>query len=336
MQINFQQLPAELKKKTCPIYALTGDEPLLIQEAQTLIRKHAQDNGFSQRELVFINHQFKTNSLRSITESSSLFAEKRLIDVRQQTNKIDKQTQEWLQEYCLNPAPDIILLISLNRLTAAQKKAKWVQSIANAGMLVTVWPIKPYELPQWIQKKLRHLNINADKSSIDMLAHFTEGNLLATHQAITKLSLLFPNQPITADKVKSVISDNARFNVFDFTQYALFGHFHKSQRALSQLKMSGAEPTLILWSLAKEIRLLHSIVYLKESSKTYNQIINSEWKSRQPMIKQAVSRCSLHTLEKLLQQCAQTDLCIKGLSKLNTWEQLSKITAGLCHGKSSF
>ncbi len=336
MQINLHQLATQLKNKMAPVYLIAGDEPLLSQEAQACIRQQAQTNGFMHRELVFINHQFKTKTLRNLTESGSLFAEKRLIDIRQQTNKIDSETQQWLQDYCLKPDPDLLLLLSVNKLTPAQKKSKWVKSITKSGVVVNIWPIKSYELPQWIQTKLRKLNIRADKSSIDMLAHFTEGNLLATSQAISKLPLMFPNQSITTDNVRQVISDNARFNVFDFTQYALYGQFEKSQRALSQLKMSGTEPTLVLWSLAKEIRLIHSIVFLKESSKAYSQLIHAEWKSRQPMIQQATSRCTLPTLEILMQQCAQADLGIKGLSQMNIWEQLSKITAGLSHGSSSF
>jgi DNA polymerase III subunit delta len=332
MQINFTQLTAQLSKETSPIYLLTGDEPLLLQEAQTLIRAQAETKGFEERELIFIDHNFKISTLQTLTESGCLFAQKRVIDIRQQTAKIDSSMQKWLQSYCENPNPDILIILSASKLTAAQKKTKWVKSIANTGLIVTIWPVQPRELPRWIKTKLRNSNISADQASIDMLAHFTEGNLLATHQAILKLPILFPNQPITAEKVKQVISDNARFNVFDFSQYTMLGQTEKSQRVLKQLKMSGAEPTLILWSLAREIRLIHNIVFLKEASKPYQQIINAEWKSRQNMVRLAATRCKLQVLEALLKMCHQADKSIKGLDQSDIWLLLSQITTGLSKG----
>jgi DNA polymerase III subunit delta len=325
MQINSQQLQQQLKKTLAPIYLLSGDEPLLAQEAQEQIKVAAKKKGYDMRDLVTINPQFSISTLHQLTESGSLFSDKKHIDVRLQSAKIDKSLTQWLSEYAARPNPDILLTVTTPKLTAAQKKSKWLKGITETGVAVTIWPIKTGELPRWIQNRLKQLNLSAERSAIELLAHFTEGNLLATHQALTKLSLLFPNERITPEKAKQVISDNARFNVFDCSQYALMGQMAKSQRILQQLKQSGGEPTLILWSLAREVRLLHDIVYLKNNGQSYRSLINAQWKSRQTLVEKAAARCQLKNLEHLLKLCQRTDHSIKGLSQEDTWLLLSKI-----------
>ena len=201
-----------------------------------------------------------------------------------------------------------------------------MKSLSEHCDIITIWPISQNDLPRWIQAKLQSKNITADQSAIQMLAHFTEGNLLATHQAINKLSLISSASQITMKEVREVIHDCARFNVFDFIEFAMLGQTRKSLRALNQLQMSGTEPTLILWALSKEIRLLHQIQFLKSTNQQYQNVINSQWKSRQRTISIAASRLSLSSTEEMLQQCHDADKSIKGLSNNDCWLILEKIT----------
>ena len=166
----------------------------------------------------------------------------------------------------------------------------------------------------------------ADQQAILMLAHFTEGNLLATHQAINKVCITAHGNHITLDDVKQVIHDGARFTVFDFIEFALLGHSRKSLRILNQLKLSGTEPTLVLWALSKEIRLMQEIQFLKQKNMRYQNIIQKQWKSRQKSISDAASRLTLNSCNNMIKLCHQADKSIKGLSTQDCWLILEKIT----------
>ena len=150
MQLNYKQFKGKTNRAISPVTILTGDEPLLLQESRELIFQQAKKDGFSSRDIVFADHQFKTEQLEELTESMSLFANKRVIDIRQQTSKLPTSFYTWLKNYSERINPDVSIVISLPKLTQAQKKAKWFTSIDKVSTIVTIWPISANELPQWI------------------------------------------------------------------------------------------------------------------------------------------------------------------------------------------
>jgi DNA polymerase III subunit delta len=330
MQLSQQQLPSHLNKTLSNIYLLPCDETLLIQESKQDIEEKAHQTGYHEKEIFFVDNQLNISDLKISAETDSLFSEKRILDIRVQADKYPKAFQQWLLEYCDRPNSNILMIISSNKLTAAQKKARWHTAIEKTGVILKLWPVAEHELPRWIKNRLQQRKIQASSEAIRMLAYFTSGNLLATHQCINKLQLLYPSQAIGVEEVKFVIHDNAKFNIFDESQSILQGDLLKSQRVLNQLKFSGTEPTLILWSIAREARLLHEIIYLKDQKKPYQSLINSQWKSRQQLIKNAVSRLSLAQVEKALNCCEEIDRSIKGLSNQGVWQLLNKLVITLC------
>ena len=222
-KLRAEQLGAALTKQLASIYLVSGDEPLLIQECCDQIRAAARKNGFSERELYHVDTSFDWGQLLAAANSLSLFAEKKIIEVRMPTGKPGDKGGKILQEYAQSPAPDNLLLIVTEKLDGATQKSKWFKAIEDAGQHIQVWPVTPAQLPRWIGVRLQQSGLHADSDAIDLLASRIEGNLLAAAQEIEKLKLLATDNRISYELMASVVADSARYDVFGLTDKALHG-----------------------------------------------------------------------------------------------------------------
>ncbi len=326
MQLHLNQLQSHLKNnRLLPVYLVSGDVPLLVQETRDAIYATAQHAGYQQRELFTIETGFNWNTFTSMAENLSLFSEKTLLEIRNPTAKFDTAGANALMDYLENPPTDKILLIVTSKLTSAQQKTRWYKAIDKAGATITIWPIAVRELPNWIATRLQQANLQANADSIRLLAELTEGNLLSAQQAIEKLRLLYPNTLITAKEVAEVISDNARFNIFDLTNYALLGVQKRVIRILSGLQFSGTETTLVLWAITRELRELYSMTMQLEQGQSITQVIASQWQTRKPLLKNALTRLHSNQLNQMLQHAEHIDYIIKGIKVGRAWEELETL-----------
>lgn len=332
MQLNVKQLDGHLKGKLSPIYFLHGDDPLLLQETQEMIRTAANASGFCSRERIVIESAQDWVSLTSSLQNQDLFREKRLIEISHPSDKWPEKETSLLLKYLDSPDKDTIIVVSSAKLSSAQQKTKWYKTISEAGTAIILWPLSAYELPQWINTRLKKNGLTADSESIKLLINLTEGNLLATQQAIEKLRLLYPQSQITLPKMKTVLCDNARYKIFDLSNYALQGKAAQVVRALWTLRQEEEQPILILWVLSREIRQL--IIYKDQLQKgvPIDQVLRSEWQSRKPLLKSALTRHSVTLLNQLLQRASEIDQMIKGVLPGNSWDELCSLGLGLAGG----
>lgn len=319
MYIN--QLDTALKKNLASVYLITGDVPLLIQETRDKIRNAAKQAGFTHHELLQVEPGFDWETLNHLSQNRSLFSDKSIIDLR--LPKLDERASKTIQQYLTSPPEDLCLIISTIKLTSAQQKTKLYKAISNAGEVISIWPISPRDLPQWIRMRLTTVNMKADNESIQLLAEFTEGHLLATQQAIEKLQLLYPEQAIGVKEMADVINDNARFNVFDLSNATLLGNPERVVRIINNLRFEGVEPTLILWALTRECRHLVHMLRQYEKGIPLTQILQKEWQNRKPLLKAAITRLNYQDLLHLLQQASKIDQVIKGYQTGECWRALT-------------
>jgi len=288
MKLRHEQLAQNLKNKLAPIYLITGDEQLLIQESCTAISKCAKENGFITRNRLFADKNFNWQNLLTTANNLSLFSEKTLIELNIPTGKPGDAGSKALQAYAKNPPPDKTLLITTAKLDSSTQKSKWVKAIEQAGIFIQVWPIDIAKLPNWIAGRMQQAGLTTSFDGLKLLADYVEGNLLAAAQEIEKLRLLYGSGTLTIEQITSAIADNAKFNIFDLTNTIRQRNSKKALRILHSFKNDKTEPILILWVLAKEIRNL---------------------KATLPM----------------LQYCAKIDRIIKGAQKGNIWNELEKL-----------
>ncbi len=321
------QLNAALKQGLKPAYLLSSDEVLLLQETRDKICQTAYKAGFLQRELVIVGPDFNWQIIQQHLQTRPLFSEKSIIDLR--LPRWEAPISTLLLDYLNAPANDLLLIISIPKITSTQQKTKWFQHIRAVGEAIIIKPIGRYELPQWIQQKLNMMELEADTESIQLLSTWTEGNLLATQQVLEKLQLLYPRQAINSDKMMSILNDNARFTVFDLSNAVLLGNIDRVIHIISHLQLEGVEPTLILWVLVREIRYLIQLLDQKQRGIPINQLLQKEWQSRKVMIKAALQRQNYQKLLQCLQNACKIDHIIKGLQHGSYWNELERLALSM-------
>src|SRR3990172_9339318 len=151
MQLRIEQLENHLQRQLAPIYLLGGEEPLLLQESADAIRAAARSRGYEARELFTVDRYFEWGTITEASCSLSLFAERRILEIRLPTGKPGDEGANMLLEYASLPAPDTLLLVVCGKLDAATRRTKWVEALSAAGGFLQIWPVDLKRLPTWIR-----------------------------------------------------------------------------------------------------------------------------------------------------------------------------------------
>jgi DNA polymerase-3 subunit delta len=323
------QLAAHLRKALMPIYLVFGEEPLQAQEAADAIRAAARDQGYSERECLTVETGFDWNTLRQCAASLSLFAGRRLLDLRLGNAKPGDAGGKALSEYAARPADDTVLLITAGKLDWTTQKTRWFSALENAGVTVLSAPLELRQLPTWIEKRLRARGLNPTPEAVNLLCDRVEGNLLAAAQEIEKLALLVKDRSLTAEAVLAAVGDSSRYSIYDLSDAALQGQPERVARILSGLRGEGVEPVLINWVLHQEIRVLSALAFARSQRQSPEAVFAAHkvWDKRKPLLNQALQRLKLTDCQQLLRTCAWIDRAIKGAEAGSPWDAL--LTNGL-------
>jgi DNA polymerase-3 subunit delta len=325
LRLSADQLPASLGRNLAGIYLVSGDEPLLVGEAADVIRAAAKAAGYADRTVFFIDRSFAWDELRHASQSLSLFAERRLFELRMPTGKPDKGAQQ-LAEMAVRPPPDVVCLVVTDKLDKKASDAPWVRAVEKHGVWVPVWPVETAALPGWLRARAKLLHVDIEPAAAQLIVDRVEGNLLAAKQELEKLSLLANGEPISADLVLRSVGDSARYDVFQLAEAAAAGDAARALRVLLGLKSEGVEPTLILWALVRELRGLWQA---RERDRLHSTARGSGWNLAATPSPRALSRLKKVPLGRLLMQASHTDRIIKGLAMGDAWSALTGLTGGL-------
>jgi DNA polymerase III subunit delta len=331
MQIKPEQLTAKLQQNTAAMVWISGDEPLLMQEACDKVRKHAREQGFSEREVLEAAANFDWNQLLSANNSLSLFSERKLIDLRIGNNKPDEPAREALLAYLNNPNPDNLLLLTSGKLDKAAQSTRWFKSLESKALFCQIWPISEQQLPQWIQQRLHNHGLSADPAAVRLLAERVEGNMLAAAQEIDKLRLLVSGERLEVKTVMAAVADSSRFNVFTLVDACLSGQPARALRILDHLRAEGEEVLWVLNRLCNEIRNLSSMLVDLDKGQLLPAVLQGRgvWNARVPLVSAALKRHNQDSLLQLLDKARVVDQSVKGLLTRCPWDELADIVLGL-------
>lgn len=254
MQLRPEQLGAHLDKPLAPLYLLHGDEPLLVIEAADAIRLTARRQGFTEREVIVAGTGFRWDDLFLAAGNLSLFGETKLIDLRIPSGKPGREGSEALQRYCKILGSGTVTLITLPELDWQAKKAAWVTALSQAGVAIECNAPPLARLPQWLAERLARQQQTASRDGLEFIAAHVEGNLLAAHQEIQKLGLIYPTGEVSLAQIEAAVLNVARYDVSDLRDALKTRDTVRAVRTLEGLQAEGAAPPLVLWALANEAR----------------------------------------------------------------------------------
>lgn len=331
MRLRIDQLAPHLARGLAPVYLVSGDEPLQVEEACDAIRAAARAQGYHERILFQAATGFDWSALAACTQNLSLFAERKLIELRLPGGKPGEAGGAALAAYAAQPASDSVLLVICPRLDAATQKSKWVSALDAAGMTLQVWPVEPRQLPEWIRRRLAARGLKADDEAVALLTERVEGNLLACAQDIEKLYLLYGAAGIDAAAVAAAVADNARFDIYALVDSALAGDGARSSRILEGLRAEGVDPVLVLWALVREVRALARMAYDCAQGAGVDQVLANHkvWEKRKGLVRAGLMRHKARAWQRMLLLAARIERIVKGALPGSAWDELLKLTLAM-------
>ncbi len=263
MQLRPEQLSAHLEKPLQALYVLHGDDPLLTIETGDALRHAARRQGFDERNVLVVTPSFKWDELFHAAGNMSLFGGRTLVDLRIPTGKPGRDGGEALQRYARDLPAETLTIITLPEMDWKAKKAAWFSSLLEAGVGIECNAPPLPQLPQWISKRLSVQKQSASPEALEFIALHVEGNLLAAHQEIQKLGLLYPEGALNLQQVSAAVLNVARYDIDDLRNALQAKDTARCARTLEGLKAEAAAPPLILWVLANEARQrMHRVALL--------------------------------------------------------------------------
>jgi len=351
MQLALPQIQAHLQKGLRSLYTLHGDEALLVQEAADAIRAAARSQGFTERIVhVVSGAHFDWSEVLAAGGSMSLFADKQLLEIRIPTGKPGKEGSPMIQQLAQTAEGNdsTLTLFILPRLDNATKKGAWFGALEQYGVTVQIDSLDRAQLPQWIAQrlKLQGQSVVAGQEGQNCLQFFAdrvEGNLLAAHQEIQKLGLLYPAGELTQSQVESAVLNVARYDVFKLSESVLSGQVARVQRMLDGLQAEGEAAVLVHYTLAEDIRALKRVKDAMAEGKPLPMALREQrvWGVREKQFERVLPRLSASRLAQLLQNAHQVDGIVKGLKvadwPTDPWQALHRLAlrvASACAAKN--
>jgi DNA polymerase III subunit delta len=324
MRLKPEQLSAALQKGLMPVYFITGDGPLQLGEMADLVRKAARNAGFESREILSAETGFEWNQLAISASSLSIFANKKIIDLRLPLAAPGAEGSKALIAYCERLPEDTLLLITAGKVSGSALKARWLEALDKVGVIIQVWPLEGQELIRWLQQRMQQRGLHAETDGMRILASRIEGNLLAAAQEIEKLYVLYGTGNLSTQQILDVVADSSRYDVFKLMDSVLSASVNRIIRILSGLRAEGIAPPVVLWAVTREVRVLIKIKWALSQGQNKEAVFknNQIWDKRKQLINNALTRLNDSDLNSILVLSAKADRQIKGQQQGDAWETL--------------
>ena len=317
-----------------PAYLVFGDEPLQIMESLDAIRKALRERGASERLVLEIERGFDWDELAVSLSGMSLFAEKRIVEIKLGDRKPDKKGAAHLEAHLTGPQSEDTLLLSANKLDRNQLKAKWFKALEKHGAVVQARQIAGRALESWIVRRAKSKNIDIERPVADLIAARAEGNMLAAAQELEKIALMNTSGTIDSELAMKSITDSARYDVFKLLDCVLAGQSKQAMRMLRGLREEGTEPIIINWALNKELRALSDMRFDIDQGENVSQVTTNAgvWRNRMSMIESALTRHSSKVLREMFKNTIKIDRIIKGAAAGDAWDEMELLCLALARG----
>ena len=339
MQLALPQLQAHLQKGLRSLYTLHGDEALLVQEAADAIRAAARQQGYTERSVhVVSGAHFDWSEVLAAGGSMSLFADRQILEIRVPTGKPGKEGSPMIQQLAQSAEGNdsTLTLFILPRLDSATKKGAWFGALEQFGVSVQIDSLERAQLPQWIAQrlKLQQQSVAPGQEGQNCLQFFAdrvEGNLLAAHQEIQKLGLLYPAGELSQAQVEGAVLNVARYDVFKLSEAVLSGQVARVQRMLDGLQAEGEAAVLVHYALAEDIRALKRVKDAMTEGRPLPMALREQriWGVREKLFERVLPKLTASRLAQLLQNAHQVDGIVKGLKvadwPTDPWQALQRL-----------
>lgn len=343
MELTPERLVAQLADEPLrPIYLISGPEPLRVLEAADAVRARARAEGVTEREVFDADgRDFDWNRIAQSFGALSLFASRRLLDIRLPSAKPGKDGAEILNQFCADPPSDLVLLITGDDWSR-QHGGKWSEMIARVGHHAIAWTLKPHELPDWVERRLRARGLRADRDAVQRLVERVEGNLLAAAQEIDKLALLSDGQPIDLARMESYVADAARYDVFRLVDAMLNGQPAQALRMLHGLRAEGEAVPALMGMIIMELQRAAALSRVQAKGGNLANEFKAQrvWDAKQAVYRRALQRHDARRWETFVAEAGRVDRIAKGRVRIgeepvDAWLALERLLLAVADARGA-
>lgn len=322
MKVATRQLEAHLKKGLASLYTVHGPEALVALEAADRIREAARREGATEREVFFAEPGADWGRLGAAASNLSLFATRRLVEIRIPTGKPGTEGAKALAAWAAKPPQDDVTLVLLPELEWQQMKSAWFTALEAAGVAVEARAVTRDELPEWLAARLARQKQHAGVETLEWLADRVEGNLLAAKQEVEKLALLLPPGEVTLDAIRETVTDVSRFERETLLEAIRAGEAARIVRAVESLEAEGEPAPLLLWTLTEELRMMMALL----ANQRPRRYLAPE---QLAALQQAARRHGVESFDRELARAHRIDRMVKGVEPGDPWEAMVDFALGL-------
>jgi DNA polymerase-3 subunit delta len=331
MKLYPQQLNVTLNKSLLPIYLISGDETLLVEESRDALTQAAKKQGFNEKNTYGGTSQFNWQTLQQSLACGSLFSDKEIIDLRLTSIKQFQEGKEILGQYLEDINTDKLLIITLPKMEAQQKKAKWFTALEAKSGFIECWPVDKDRFPAWLKERFAQAKFTIDNKALAVLITHLEGNLLASKQFIEKCRLFYKPGPLHEADLMEIITKHSQYELFALSDDILQTDLNRILQTLHYLKENGTEPILVLWLLTKELRCYLQLLQTPESAHASLFPSLQIWPKRQSLYQQLGQKHTPEAITALLISAQQIDAMLKGQALGDAWDALTHLALAMAN-----
>ncbi|NII75958.1 DNA polymerase-3 subunit delta [Dyella sp. SG562] len=317
-----------------PVYLLAGEE-LLVLEAADALRAQARRLGYAEREVLDVGNHFDWDDLARSAAGMSLFATRRLLDLRLPTGRPGTEGAKAINEFCAKPPPDVTLLITATEWSSKHEGA-WTRNLDAAGALVVFNAPKPHEWAAWVGARLSSRGLSATPDAAALLAERVEGNLLAAAQEIDKLAVLRGEgggARIDATEMEHLVADSARYDAFKLTDAAFAGDGGRALHILAGLRAEGDELIALMGWLVNQLQLALRLANARDFAAQARA--ERLWPAREQLFRKALRRAPREHWLQCLARAARIDRIAKGREAGDAWLEAERLIAAIAEPRSA-
>lgn len=323
------QLLSHLSKGVESLYVLCGEEPLQQLESVDAIRECLCKNGEVERSsFTVLGANFDWSPVIAALSGLSLFAQQQLIEIHVPSGKPGRDGGAALQQLAqeVSGLQGVCVILTLPQaLDRATKNTAWFKALSQSGVIVNCQPVDARMLPQWLVQRMMRVGIQLNpgeegKRTVAFLAEHVEGNLLAAHQEIEKMALLYAadvQNPyvMSYEEAQKAVSNVARYDLFALPQAVFSGQLDRAMKMLDGLIGEGQSVVRIHWVLSSEVMALWRARQLMDEGKPLPLALREAriWGERERLFEQVLPRVSSRHCLRLLRFSQICDGLVKGL-----------------------
>jgi len=307
------------------IYILKGEEPVFVLNKLNELL----DNDNEKVRFDGSDKSFDVLEMLDACQSNSLFSSNTSVIVKDPPflcKKVDENDANRILDYINNPLyeTDLILYTLDNKFN---NKLKLFKDISNNCQIISFDSMKQKDFVVYCQSRLNESKLKLNKEAFQYLTDICKRNA-SLFESNLKILLLYPDN-IDLSVIKALCTSSDEDISFDLVNAIINKDISKVISL--QRTMSNDSNDSIIYLLAKQLRTLYHIRYLRDKGYSKSQISNETGinENRLYYIYMTIDKLSLNQIMQMLNELSKLDILSKSDNSISLESRFETFVLGM-------